>query len=197
MTSSSVTDPIQTLVAWRDEASARGLVEPDAMVLATATKGGAPSARVVLFRGVTDEGAICFFTNYESRKARELADNPRASCVFHWAELGRQVRLEGAVSRLPGAASDAYFASRHRLSQLGAWVSPQSQVVASMEELVERRDRRAAELEGKPVPRPPFWGGYALLPDRVELWTRGEGRFHDRVLYEREGGGWKTSVLAP
>jgi pyridoxamine 5'-phosphate oxidase len=190
-------DPIATLVAWCDEARARGLREPEAMTLATATRGGAPSARVVLFRGLTAERAIRFFTNYESRKARELDDNPRAAAVFYWADLGKQARIEGPVSRLPAAASDEYFASRPRLSQLGAWASPQSQPIGSLDELMARRAERERELGAGPVPRPGFWGGYALLPERVELWVNGEARFHERRLFEKAGEGWRVSNLAP
>jgi pyridoxamine 5'-phosphate oxidase len=192
-----VLDPIATLVAWCDEARARGLREPEAMTLATATRGGVPSARVVLFRGLTPERAIRFFTNYESRKARELDDNPRAAAVFHWADLGKQVRIEGSVSRLPAAASDEYFASRPRLSQLGAWASPQSQPIGSLDELIARRAERERELGTGPVPRPAFWGGYALRPERVELWVDGEARFHERRLFERAGEAWSVSSLAP
>ena len=190
-------DPIATLVAWCEEAKQRGLIEPTAMTLATATREGVPSARVVLFRGLTKEGALRFFTNYGSHKARELEENPLASAVFYWRELARQVRVDGRVSRLPEADSDDYFARRGRLSQLSAWASPQSEPIASMEELLARRSEREAEFEGKAVPRPPFWGGYALLPETVELWVNGEARFHDRRLFERTAGGWKRSRLAP
>ncbi len=190
-------DPIATLVSWCEEASTRGIREPFAMTLATATTGGVPSARVVLFRGLTPERAIRFFTNYESRKARELDQNPRAAAVFYWPDLARQVRVEGQVSRLSAAASDEYFAGRARLSQLGAWASPQSQPIASLDDLVARRTAREAEFGAGAVPRPSFWGGYALAPERVELWTNGEARFHERRLYERVGEGWKVSALAP
>lgn len=191
-------DPIATLVAWFEEAKALGVREPASMVLSTATLAGVPSARVVLFRGVSPEGAIQFFTHYESRKAVELEANPRAALTFHWAVMERQVRLEGTVARLSAAAADAYFAGRPRLSQIGAWVSPQSRPIASLEELVARRAERELAFAGGPVSRPPFWGGYGLLPSRVELWTGGEGRFHDRQLFERDGGSpWRRSTLAP
>jgi pyridoxamine 5'-phosphate oxidase len=190
-------DPIATLVAWCDEASRLGVAEPTSMVLATATVTGVPSARIVLFRGLTRDGALRFFTNYESRKAMELDANPRAAGVFYWRELGRQVRVEGSVARLPAPDSDAYFAGRARMSQLGAWASPQSQHIASLDELVARRDERAREFEGGPVPRPPFWGGYAFSAARVELWINGDARFHGRQLFEREGVTWRVSTLAP
>jgi pyridoxamine 5'-phosphate oxidase len=194
-------DPIATLVAWFEEAKALGLPEPASMVLATATPDGHPSARVVFFRGLSPEGALQFFTNYESRKASELEHNPRAALTFHWATLARQVRVEGSVARLPAAASDAYFAARPRLSQIGAWVSPQSRPIASLDELVVRRAEREAAFAGGPVPRPPFWGGYGLMPTRVELWTGGEGRFHDRRLFERgldtADKAWRLTHLGP
>jgi len=190
-------DPLPTLEAWRDEARAAGVAEPDAMLLATATPDGLPSARVVYLRGFSPDGSLRFFTNYESRKARELQDNPRAAAVLYWAELSKQVRIEGAVARLPPAASDEYFQSRARLSQLGAWVSPQSRPIASLEELIDLRSERDAALAGAAVPRPPFWGGFGLLPDRFEFWKRGEGRFHDRRLFERRSGTWTMTRLAP
>jgi pyridoxamine 5'-phosphate oxidase len=190
-------DPLVTLVAWRDEAKAAGAIEPDAMALATATPGGVPSVRIVLFRGLSPEGAIRFFTNYESRKARDLDLNPRAAAVFHWAALARQVRIEGMVARLPGAASDEYFAGRPRLSQLSAWVSPQSRPIESLAELIARRTERQLALAGGPVPRPPFWGGYGMKADRIELWTSGEGRLHDRRLFEASEGTWTMTRLAP
>ncbi len=190
-------DPLVTLVAWRDEARAKGAAEPDAMVLATATPGGAPSARVVFFRGLSPERSLRFFTNYESRKARELDANPRAAAVFHWVELGRQVRVEGTVARLPAAASDEYFGGRPRLSQLGAWVSPQSRPIGSLADLAAQRSERERSFAGGPVPRPPFWGGYGLVAERVELWTTGEGRFHDRRLFTESGGRWTMTRLGP
>jgi pyridoxamine 5'-phosphate oxidase len=192
-----IPNPLVTLVAWRDEAKVAGAAEPDAMILATATPDGLPSARVVFFRGFSPDGALRFFTNYESRKACELDTNPRAAVVFHWVEIGRQVRVEGAVARLPAAASDEYFAARPRLSQLGAWISPQSRPIESLEDLVARRSEREAALAGGPVPRPPFWGGYGLLAYRVELWRSGAGRFHDRRLFEASGGTWTMTRLGP
>ena len=192
-----MSDPVANLRAWIEEARARGAPDPDAMVLATATREGAPSARVVYLRGLTPEGALCFFTNYESRKGRELADNPRAALTFHWPVLGRQARVEGEVAPLPPAASDAYFASRPRLSQIGAWVSPQSRPIPSLDELLARRREREAAFAGGAVPRPPFWGGYGLTASRVELWKSGEGRFHERRLFEREGGAWRVTSLGP
>lgn len=167
------------------------------MVVATATHDGVPSARVVLFRGLDSEGGVRFFTNYESRKARELEENPRAAAVFHWPELGRQVRIEGSIARLPSQDSDAYFAARPRPHQLGAWASPQSRPVDSLDEVTAQMATIDREYAGVAVPRPPFWGGYSLRAERVELWVRGEYRIHDRRLFERKGDTWLERRLAP
>jgi pyridoxamine 5'-phosphate oxidase len=187
--------PLDRVAAWVEEARAKGVLEPDAMALATA-RDGAPSVRFVLCRGI-DATGIRFFTSYESRKAGELENNPRAAVVFHWAALGKQVRIEGTVSRLAAAESDAYFAGRPRGSQLAASVSPQSRVIASLEELRGKQAALAAELGDRPVPRPASWGGYRLTASRVELWTSGADRMHERLVYERAGEGWKESKLAP
>jgi pyridoxamine 5'-phosphate oxidase len=192
-----MSDPVANILAWIEEARARGALDPDAMVLATATPAGVPSGRVVYLRGLTPDKAFRFFTNYESRKGRELSDNPNAALTFHWPVLGRQARVEGRVLPLPAAASDAYFAGRPRLSQIGAWVSPQSRPIPSLEELFARRIEREAAFAGGAVPRPPFWGGYGLTASRIELWTSGEGRFHDRRLFEREEGAWRVTRLGP
>jgi pyridoxamine 5'-phosphate oxidase len=190
-----VDDPIAQLRAWLDEA--RDVVaEPHAMTLATATPDGRPSARVVLLRGIDDRGVV-FFTNRESRKGEELRANPHAAIALHWWQLGRQVRIEGAVEEVSEAESAAYWETRPRGSQLAAWASPQS------DELTDRADldARVAEVEerfsGVPVPLPPFWGGYRLVPGSIELWTHRDDRLHDRVRYEREGVGWRRSLLAP
>lgn len=168
------------------------------MTLATVGADGAPSARVVLLRGV-DERGLVFHTNRESRKAADLAANPQAALVLHWKAAGRQVRVEGRVAPLDGERSDAYFAGRSRESRVGAWASPQSRPVAGREEL----ERLVAETEGRfagsDVPRPPFWGGYLLAPDRFEFWQHGEHRLHDRFRYTRgaDGSDWVVERLAP
>jgi pyridoxamine 5'-phosphate oxidase len=166
------------------------------MTLATATAAGAPSARTVLLKGV-DERGFLFYTNYESRKGRELADNPRGALVFHWSALGRQVRVEGRVARVSPAESDSYFMTRPRESRLAAWASPQSEVVESREAI----DERFSELEGRfrdeEVRRPPFWGGYLLSPETIEFWQHGENRLHDRFRYRRLGDAWAVDRLAP
>jgi pyridoxamine 5'-phosphate oxidase len=189
-------DPLAQLRAWIDEAAAAGVDEPTAAALATADAQGRPSLRFVLERGIDDEGAR-FYTNYESRKAGELAANPRAALAFYWLALHRQVRLEGPVERLPAEESDAYFGSRARESRIGAWASRQSRELASREEL----DAQVAEVErrfsGADVPRPEFWGGYLLRPEVVELWRGRANRLHDREEYRRTADGWSVRRLSP
>jgi len=179
-----------------EEARALGMKEADAMTLATATRDGAPSARVVLCRKIDDD-SLTFFTSYDSHKAHDLADNPRAAAVFYWRELNRQVRVTGDVVKSPPAESDEYFAGRPRGSQIAARVSPQSQVIGSVDELLARHRGLEQELDGRPVERPPNWGGYRLTARAVELWRAGEFRMHERLLYERRAEGWALSRLAP
>jgi pyridoxamine 5'-phosphate oxidase len=172
--------------------------EPDAtaMALATADATGAPSVRMVLLKGVDASGFV-FFTNYGSPKARELAINPRAALCFNWPSIGIQVRVEGLAERITSEESDAYFATRPRESQLGAWASPQSSPLASAAELREAFDRVSARFAGQTVPRPDNWGGYRVRPARIEVWTAGQYRLHDRVLYTRRGEGWTVERLYP
>ena len=172
--------------------------EPDAtaVALATAATTGAPSVRMVLLKGV-DAAGFVFFTNYESRKAGELAANPRAALCFYWPTIGVQVRVEGEVERVTAAESEAYFATRPRESQLGAWASRQSRPLASPEALREEFAQAAARFAGQPVPRPPVWGGFRVRPQRIEFWHAGEHRLHDRVLFTRAGEGWKVERLFP
>jgi pyridoxamine 5'-phosphate oxidase len=189
-------DPLATLCAWIEEAAAAGVDEPTAAALATADTQGRPSLRFVLLRGIDERGAR-FYTNYESRKAGELAVNPRAALALYWHPLHRQVRLEGPVQRLAPAESDAYFASRARESRIGAWASRQSREIASREEL----DAQVAEVErrfaGAEVPRPEFWGGYLLEPEVVELWRGRPNRLHDREQWSRTADGWTMRRLSP
>lgn len=190
-------DPIALVARWFSEAQAAGIPQPDAMTLATATPDGRPSARVVLLKGV-DERGFAFFTNYESRKARELDANPRAALVLLWNELQRQVRVTGSVARVGADESDAYFATRPRGSQLGAWASQQSRPLPDRGELDERWAALDARYGGQPVPRPPHWGGYRLDPDEVEVWQGRANRLHDRFAYVRgAGGGWQRTRLQP
>lgn len=189
-------DPIAQFRAWLRDAEAAS-PRPDAMALATATAVGRPSARIVLLRGLDERGFV-FFTSRESRKGGELLENPRAALVFHWPELGRQVRVEGAVELLDEAGSDAYWHSRPRESRLAAWASPQSQPLPGRAEL----DRLYAETEARfrdgDVPLPPFWGGYRVVPEAIEFWLHRENRLHDRVRYRRgPDGGWMRERLAP
>jgi len=190
-------DPIALFLECRAEAVRAGTaLDGTEAVLATATREGIPSARFVLVKEVGPDG-FYVYTNRESRKARELEQNPRAALCMHWPETGVQFRIEGRVERASDERSDAYFASRPRESQIGAWASAQSRPIASREELMSRFDEFARRFEGGPVPRPPFWGGYRIVPERIEYWKSGAHRLHDRFLYEREGSGWRVTRLAP
>ena len=190
-------DPILQFRRWFDEAVGEGVAEPDAMTLATVDAAGDPQARVVLLRGL-DERGFAFYTNRESAKARELAGRPRAALTFGWLEIYRQVRVIGDVTTLPDEESDAYFATRPRGAQIGAWASPQSAPIADRATL----EARVAEVEERfaglaEVPRPPFWGGYVVRPETVELWQGRPNRLHDRVRYRRDGEAWVIERLAP
>ncbi len=188
-------DPLEQFRVWFDVAQNESLPLPEAMALATASDEGAPSARIVLLK-VVDHGFV-FFTNYGSHKGRDLAANPQAALVFHWQPLGRQVRVEGSVERISQAESEAYFETRPRGAQLGAWASPQSQAIRNRAELEKRLGKIAADHGAGPVPRPPVWGGFRPLPARVEFWQHRDDRLHDRFLYERDGDDWRITRLAP
>lgn len=189
-------DPIEQVRRWLDEARAFGLPMPEAMTLATSDAAGRPSARIVLLHGIEAKGFV-FHTNYESRKGRELEANPQAAFVLYWQPLGRQIRIEGSIERVSEEESAHYFLTRPRGGQLGAWASRQSEQIESRDVLEERVRRLEREYEGREVPLPPFWGGYRLRPDRIELWQHGEDRLHDRIVYERSGDGWTHSRLSP
>jgi pyridoxamine 5'-phosphate oxidase len=189
-------DPIVQFGRWMEDALAAGLLLPNTMTLATATAGGRPSARMVLLKGFDHRGFV-FYTNYESRKGRELSDNPWAALVLHWPRLERQVRVEGRVERVPAAESDEYFASRPFASRLGAWASRQSARLASRDELERRLSELEREYAAGEVPRPPHWGGWLVRPEAIELWQGRPNRLHDRFLYERSGEGWSRVRLSP
>jgi pyridoxamine 5'-phosphate oxidase len=192
-------EPMVEVARWVDEAVAAGVPEPHAMTVATVDATGAPSARIVLARRI-DQTGIVFFTNYESRKGHEIAHDSRVSLLFFWPTLERQLRLEGRASRLPAAESDEYFASRPLGSRIGAWASPQSEVIASREILRARLEEEEARLGDAP-PRPPFWGGYLVSPVAVELWQGGHDRLHDRLRWRRDttdtARPWVRERLAP
>jgi pyridoxamine 5'-phosphate oxidase len=188
-------DPITEFLNAAERARAHQ-VDTAPVVLATASAQGTPSARMVLLRGADARG-FAFFTNFNSRKGRELTVNPHAALCFHWATLDEQIRIEGPVERLPDSESDAYFASRPRGSQLGAWASDQSQPLPSRETLEERYREVERRFDDGPVPRPPFWGGFRLVPNRMEFWYGRPDRLHDRVVYVRDGELWRIERLYP
>ena len=189
-------DPIELFRAWWDGAERSGLLLPESCALATATAEGAPSVRMVLLKGLDERGFV-FFTNYESRKAKELDANPQASLCFHWRVLQRQVRVEGSTHRISPEESAAYFRTRSRGSRLGAWASRQSEVLRDLPELKESFRRAEEEHRGGDVPLPHFWGGYRLEPRVIEFWQGRADRLHDRLVFERDGAEWKTHRLYP
>ncbi|MBU6260675.1 MAG: pyridoxamine 5'-phosphate oxidase [Burkholderiales bacterium] len=193
--SASAADPLQQFQRWFDQALSAQLPEPNAMTLATVGADGRPSTRVVLIKGFDARG-IVWYSNYESRKGRELALHPWAALQFHWVELERVVRIEGPVERTDAAESDAYFATRPLDSRLGAWASPQSEVIASRAVLVAGAAKAAARWALHP-PRPPHWGGYRLQPQAWEFWQGRKSRLHDRLRYRLESGAWMRERLAP
>jgi len=189
-------DPIQQFQKWWDQATTSDILEPNAMTLATSSADGLPSARIVLLKGF-DKNGFVFFTNYQSFKGSQLGENPKACLVFHWKELERQVRITGLVEKLAAAESDAYFDSRPVGSRIGAWASPQSQVIESREWL-EKEFEKDKEKFGTKVQRPPHWGGYVVKPVVIEFWQGRFSRLHDRIQYSlEESGSWKIERLAP
>jgi pyridoxamine 5'-phosphate oxidase len=189
-------DPVAEFDRWFSQAQEAKVLEPNAMALATATRDGTPSVRLVLLKGYDERGFV-FFTDYRSRKAVELEGNPRAALAFYWGELERQVRITGTVERTSAQESEAYFRTRPRGSRLGAWVSHQSQVIPSRAPLESGLQEVKERFPTDEVPLPPHWGGYRLRPEEIEFWQGREDRLHDRIRYLRDGGGWKIERLSP
>lgn len=190
-------DPIEQFKVWFEEARKAGELDPDAMTLATATRSGEVSARIVLLRGLSERGFV-FFSNYDSRKGREINENSRVAVVFYWATLNRQVRVEGRVQMVEKYESEAYFKTRPRGSQIGAWASPQSSEISNRNELEARVGDLEKQFANREVPLPPNWGGFRVVPDSIEFWQGRESRLHDRIVYRHaNGGSWKTVRLAP
>jgi pyridoxamine 5'-phosphate oxidase len=189
-------DPFKQFQYWFNQALQAQIPEPNAMTLATASKAGIPSARVVLLKGLDDRGFV-FYTNYESDKSKELLENPHAALVFLWAELERQIRIVGSVEKVSNEESDAYFYSRPVGSRLGAWASYQSRVIANRSILEERLAALQSQYEQQDIPRPPYWGGFRVQPIALEFWQGRSSRLHDRLRYQRQGEGWRIDRLSP
>jgi len=189
-------DPLRQFGLWFDDARDAGVEAPESMALATSTPDGRPSVRMVLLKR-TDQHGFAFHTNYESRKGGELAANPHAALLFYWQPLGRQVRIEGRVERMPAEESQAYFRTRPLASRVAAWASPQSRPLADRDALERLYADAAARFPGENVPSPPNWGGYRLLPKAYEFWQHAANRLHDRIRYERDGVAWRRERLAP
>jgi pyridoxamine 5'-phosphate oxidase len=189
-------DPLVEFARWFDEAVQAEARDPNAMTLATATAEGVPSARIVLLKGFDERGFV-FFTDYRSQKGTELISNPHAALVFYWPELERQVRITGSTSRTESEESEAYFRSRPRESRIGAWISHQSEVIASRQQLEARVPEVESRYPGEEVPLPPYWGGFRLRPDLIEFWQGRTSRLHDRLRYVRDGERWRLERLSP
>ena len=189
-------DPIRLFRVWFDDAQRSSLFLPESIAVASSSRDGRPSVRMMLLKGF-DERGFLFYTNYGSRKAREMAENPHAAFSIHWAILQRQIRVEGSLEKLSEQESAAYFRTRERGSQIGAWASKQSSVLADRDELVRRVREVEERFKGKEIPLPPFWGGYRLVPERIEFWQGRANRLHDRLEYTWEDGEWSRLRLSP
>jgi len=189
-------DPFALFDEWLSDARASEINDPEAMALGTADREGRPSVRMVLLKGHGPDGFV-FYTNEQSDKGGQLTENPRAALLFHWKSLRRQVRIEGTVERVAGAEADAYFATRARDSQLGAWASDQSRPLDSRDTFEHRFEEAQQRFEGRDVPRPPHWGGYRVRPECIEFWSDRPYRLHERRLFVRDGGGWRVGLLYP
>jgi pyridoxamine 5'-phosphate oxidase len=193
---SALENPFEQFEVWLSEAIAANVFEPNAMVLATATGEGKPTSRIVLLRGFDAEG-FTFFTNYDSRKGKEIEENPQASLLFFWAEIERQVRIDGTASKASREVSDSYFATRPRESQIGAWISPQSELIENRGVLEKKYAEAVRQWEAKVIQRPPNWGGFVVKPEIFEFWQGRESRLHDRLVYTKAETGWEIRRLAP
>ncbi|GAB3886606.1 pyridoxamine 5'-phosphate oxidase [Spirosoma agri] len=195
-TADVLVDPIAQFRVWFDAALQANIPEPNAMYVSTVTADGRPDGRIVLLKDVSEAGFV-FYTNYESRKGQELISHPFATLTFFYQALERQIRIEGRVEKVSAQESDAYFGSRPRGSQIGAWVSHQSSVIESRDVLENRQNEIEARFAGQPIPRPPYWGGFRIVPDAVEFWQGRPSRLHDRIRYRQEAGHWLIERLAP
>jgi len=189
-------NPIHQCEQWLDDAVSVGFYQANSMTLATIDVDGYPSARIVLLKQVRDTGFV-FYTNYDSRKGKALAANDRVALLLYWDQLERQIRIEGQVQKLSPQDNEGYFATRPRDSQIAAWASVQSEPVESREQLLQQVDAITERFAEKPVPCPPFWGGYEVVPQSIEFWQGQAGRLHDRLLYEKDGAQWQVKQLAP
>ncbi len=194
--SSVLRNPIEQFQRWYSAIESTGIDMPDAMTVATVTRTGRPAARMALLKGI-DKGGFLFYTNYESAKAKELAENPFVSLVFYWKEAERQVRISGSVEKMSREISEAYFATRPYDSRIGAWASEQSSIISGRQVLEERYEDFRRKYPGDDVPCPPFWGGYRVIPDEIEFWQGRTGRLHDRILFRLKGSDWEIVRLAP
>jgi pyridoxamine 5'-phosphate oxidase len=189
-------NPIGKFAIWFKEAKNSGMIDHTVMMLATATKEGKPSLRTLLLKRFDDNGFV-FFTNYGGRKSHELSENPHAAICMHWDKIEKQVRIEGRVEKISDKESDEYFLTRPRESRLGAWVSKQSQSLESREKFIKELADKRAEFEGKEITRPPQWGGWRVIPERIEFWENGQFRIHQREVFTKENGAWVSEYLYP